>query len=304
MIGQKSGVERGAFDGMTAALNLDFEATPFVRLWFQCIDLMADASTSSLLGNGMLVIWGDVDSNNVDEEALNEWWTNEHLSERLSINGFRRARRYYSGDDASPTISKYLVCYEVSSLETLTSEEYLAKLDDPTPGTASNMPVIASLKRSACSVVYSVQRNEFAKCKSGPIGGTIAHIVLSFPELSQGKIKELDDWIARTLAPAVLSSHHSVLSFHALRPNEAAGKAGSSSKSYEGVHFTPASSNGDRAQGGSKLILLIEFSYTKSTVMKKSRSPMLKASLVEYVKSLEAEFEENQLYELLCVANE
>lgn len=265
---------------------------------------MTDALTSSLLGNGMLVIWGDVDTNAVDEEALNEWWTNEHLPERLSISGFRRARRYYSDDDSSPTVSKYLVCYEVSSLETLTSEEYLAKLNDPTPGTANHMPVIASLERSACSVVYSTQRGEFAKLKIGPVGGTIAHIVFSFPELSKEKRQELDDWIVNTLAPAVLSSHHSILAFHALRPDEAAGKAGSLSKSYERVQFTQATPSGGGSQGRSKLILLVEFSYTKSTVMKKSRSPALKASLMEYLHALGAENEANQLYELLCVANE
>jgi hypothetical protein len=285
---------------------VEFEATLLICFGFNKSDVetMTDASTSSLLGNGMLVIWGDVDSNAVDEETLNEWWTNEHLPERLSISGFRRARRYYSADDSSPTISKYLVCYEVSSLETLTSKEYLAKLNDPTPGTAKSMPVIASLERSACSVVYSAQRGEFAKLKIGPVGGTIVHIVFSFPELSKEKRQELDNWIVNQLAPAVLSSHHSILSFHALRPNEAAGKAGSSSKSYERVQFTHAPPSGGGSQGRSKLILLVEFSYTKSTVMKKSRSPMLKASLMEYLHSLGAENEANQLYELLCVANE
>ena len=81
-----------------------------------------------LHGKGMLVIWGGLSSEakkSVDEGELNDWWTNEHLPERLSVPGFLRARRYFTFEADSNT-SQYLVCYETASLDVLKSEAYLA----------------------------------------------------------------------------------------------------------------------------------------------------------------------------------
>lgn len=132
----------------------------------------------------------------------------------------------------------------------------------------------------------------------------MVHIVLSFPALSGAKEQELTDWLRNTFAPAVLQSHHSVLAFHVVKPEEGARKAGYSSKSYEGVRLAQQSDD-PASEERSKLILLIEFSYTRSAVMNKSRSPMLKAQMVEHLQNYFAgKMESNQLYELLCVANE
>jgi hypothetical protein len=99
---------------------------------------------SVLLGNGLLLIFGAVDGEQYNEQELNDWygqlqqhkpiltisrWTNEHLPERLSVSGFRRARRYYAQDVDQKTLSKYLVLYEVDSVQILTSSEYMAKLN-------------------------------------------------------------------------------------------------------------------------------------------------------------------------------
>lgn len=258
---------------------------------------------SSLLGDGLLVIWGEVNGTTTDEEALNDWWTNEHLPERLSIDGFRRARRYHAADDSSPNLSRYLVCYEVASLETLTSKDYMDKLNDPTLGTAKYMPLLTTMERQACKVVHSAGRIEFSSCKGGMVGATIAHIVLTFPSLSPQQDQDLDEWVVNTLSPSVLSSHHSVLAFHALRPDETATSAGNASKSYDAVRL-PERTSSEANQRIRKMILLVEFSYTKSAVTSQSRTPMLKASLMEYLNTLEVKVASNQLYSLLCVANE
>ncbi|KAF2096427.1 hypothetical protein NA57DRAFT_78032 [Rhizodiscina lignyota] len=255
----------------------------------------------ALLGNGLLVIWGDIDNTANDEEALNDWWTNEHLPERLSIEGFRRARRYYSADESSTSISKYLVCYEVSTLATLTSEAYMAKLNDPTPGTAKYMSLLATLTRCASNVVHSAGREEFSVLKSGSVGSTIVHIVISFPPLSSDKEQELRNWAVSTLTPRVLASHHSVLAVHIVQPDDAATKTGNSSKSYDTVKVIKK----DReSESGNKWILLVEFAYTKNAVLKHAKSPALKESFMEYITSLGAKVESNEVYELLCVANE
>ena len=188
--------------------------------------------------------------------------------------------------------------YEVSSLDVLTSKDYLDKLNNPTPDTDKQMVVLTTMERRASKVVHSVVRSEFAPCKGGVVGSTIAHLVLEFPE---DKEQELRDWVVNTLSAGVLASHHSVLALHVVEPDEAAGKAGSSSVSYQQVRLT----QGHDVFGSSKKwILLVEFSYTRTGVMKHSRSPMLKESLVEKLSSLGGKVVSNQVYELLCVATE
>ncbi|KAF2240504.1 hypothetical protein BU26DRAFT_572689 [Trematosphaeria pertusa] len=55
----------------------------------------AHEASRKLLGSAALILWGAISpSSRTDEAALNDWWTNEHLPERLRLPGFRRARRY------------------------------------------------------------------------------------------------------------------------------------------------------------------------------------------------------------------
>jgi hypothetical protein len=58
------------------------------------------------------------------EEEFNAWYDNEHLPERLSIPGFRSARRWVA--DCKPGEGKYLATYELDSPAVLSSREYLA----------------------------------------------------------------------------------------------------------------------------------------------------------------------------------
>lgn len=99
---------------------------------------------SLLLGTSCLVVYGTVNSSKVNEVALNDWWTNEHLPERLSTPGFLRARRYCYRDEAQNT-TDYLTLYETETLETLTSEAYMDKLNNPTPGTSEHVPTLATV---------------------------------------------------------------------------------------------------------------------------------------------------------------
>ena len=59
----------------------------------------------SLLGNGAMVVW--CDSTAPDDH--DDWHSHEHLSERLSVPGFRRGRRGVA-TDGEP---RYVVIYEV-----------------------------------------------------------------------------------------------------------------------------------------------------------------------------------------------
>jgi hypothetical protein len=56
------------------------------------------------------------------EEELNDWYDTEHLPERAAIAGFETARRYTSLGDGP----RYLAIYDMTSLDVLESEAYLA----------------------------------------------------------------------------------------------------------------------------------------------------------------------------------
>ena len=105
---------------------------------------MSQSRPSLLLGRSCLVVYGSVNRSKVNEVTLNDWWTNEHLPERLSIPGFLRARRYCALNE-SMNKTDYLTLYETASLETLTSEAYMDKLNNPTPGTSEHVPTLATV---------------------------------------------------------------------------------------------------------------------------------------------------------------
>lgn len=99
-----------------------------------------------LLGEGVLVLWFDVD---VDQTAeFEDWHSHEHMPERLRVPGFLRGVRWVLPSGA-PT---YFVMYEVVNFDTLTSVPYLERLNNPTPWTAKVMPHVRNTTRSLCRI--------------------------------------------------------------------------------------------------------------------------------------------------------
>lgn len=189
-------------------------------------------TSTSLQGEAILVVWGTVSNNNVDEEDLNDWWTNEHLPERLAIPGFLRARRYYA--ETQNRTSRYLTWYETATMGTLMSHQYLERLNDPTTRTSHHLPTLASMSRSACRVLHTVARPEFGVSGIGAAGATIAHIVFDPPPTKEAR-EETRNWITENLSPGAQLDHPSVLAFHLLEHDGTATRFGSSSQSYDGV---------------------------------------------------------------------
>lgn len=253
-------------------------------------------SRSLLRGSAILIIWGSQSNLSIpDERALNDWWTNEHLPERLAIPGFHRTRRYYystsdtNSDDANKESvqsstsrrSHYLVIYEVSSLSTLTSEPYMQALNTPTPGTKKYLPFVAGLNRSACNVLLSVSRQEFSQCKVGGVGGTIAHVVFEAPS-SPSNRDELVKWFGTGGWNIIVDFFPSVLALHLLEHDEEASRSGSATKSYEDVKFQQAASSADEA--GMRWMLLVEFSdaFDAPFASYKDKCKALAEGLVEH----------------------
>jgi hypothetical protein len=91
----------------------------------------------------------DVEADAIDDH--DRWHTHEHLPERLSIPGFLRGTRWVATEGGP----RYMVVYEVESLDTLASQAYLARLDNPTPWTARMMPHYRGMTRGLCTVLGS-----------------------------------------------------------------------------------------------------------------------------------------------------
>ncbi len=111
---------------------------------------LASRQAGALLGDGAVLVWNDV----ADEgrEQFYQWHDKEHVPERLTIRGFRRGRRF-----ASPGHSpEWLTMYEADDVAALTSPEYLARLNAPTPHTVSTLRHFRNTSRAVCSLVHSV----------------------------------------------------------------------------------------------------------------------------------------------------
>tara|TARA_B100001057_G_C22638069_1_gene867100 strand:- start:69 stop:737 length:669 start_codon:yes stop_codon:yes gene_type:complete len=79
--------------------------------------------------SGLLAIW-----NNANKKFLNEyeeWYNNEHLSERLSVPDINIARRFVS----LKSNYNYFTSYEATTPKTFFSNEYINKLNNPTKKT-------------------------------------------------------------------------------------------------------------------------------------------------------------------------
>jgi hypothetical protein len=105
---------------------------------------------TALLGGAAVLIWNDVADEGRDQ--FYRWHDKEHIPERLAIPGFRRGRRFIKPKH-SP---EWLTMYEANDLSVLTSPEYLARLNAPTPGTVSTLKHFQNTSRAVCRVVHSV----------------------------------------------------------------------------------------------------------------------------------------------------
>ena len=106
----------------------------------------------ALNGHGVLAVWNDIAAD--DESEYNDWYTNQHLPERVNIEGFHRGRRFrrVSTDPGQ----RYFTLYEVENTDTLSSQAYIERLDNPTNWTAKVAPRFVNTIRTACTTSVSV----------------------------------------------------------------------------------------------------------------------------------------------------
>ncbi len=96
---------------------------------------------------GVVAIWHDL----VPEakEEFYEWHSREHMPERVGIPGFRRGRRYVALSGGP----EFFNLYEADSAEVLGGQDYLNRLNAPTPWTQRVVPSFRNVARAICRVV-------------------------------------------------------------------------------------------------------------------------------------------------------
>lgn len=103
----------------------------------------------SLAGKGVIAIWQDL----IPEARQDyyEWHNREHMPERLSIPGFRRARRFIAVRGGP----EFYTLYEADSHDDVGGKAYLERLNAPTEWTRRVMPAFRNMARAVCRVAYS-----------------------------------------------------------------------------------------------------------------------------------------------------
>ncbi|WP_076860201.1 hypothetical protein [Bradyrhizobium mercantei] len=95
--------------------------------------------------SGVLAIWNDCARGR--GAAYEEWYQQEHLAERLAVNGFVVGRRYEAIDAAR----QFLTTYEVETPAVLHSAAYRERLANPAERTARIMrDGLVNMRRTMC----------------------------------------------------------------------------------------------------------------------------------------------------------
>jgi hypothetical protein len=103
----------------------------------------------SLAGLGVVAIWNDLLPAAKDD--FYEWHNREHMPERVGIPGFRRGRRYVAISGAP----EFFTLYEADSAETLAGQDYVNRLNAPTPWTLRVTASFRNVARAVCRVAFT-----------------------------------------------------------------------------------------------------------------------------------------------------
>jgi hypothetical protein len=138
----------------------------------------------AILGKAVLLAWTDVPV--VNEVEFNEWYSYEHIRERVGIPGFKRARRFMdAGIGLWP--GKWFTMFEAEDLEVLESDVYLERMEHPTDWTKQMVQLATYGARSCCSVTVSVGE------------GTSSYVMTIEMRPARGRADELRSWLVEAL---------------------------------------------------------------------------------------------------------
>ena len=157
----------------------------------------------SLAGKGAVAIWNDITPEGRAE--FYAWHGSQHMPERAGVPGFLRGRRYVALEGKP----EFFTLYETVSPRTVTSPDYLARLNDPTPWTTATIPYFRNVARSLCEVCASFGEGQ---------GGLIATFRYAIDETHDDEHRKR---MTQVLLP-VLADARGVAGCHLLVADEAA----------------------------------------------------------------------------------
>jgi hypothetical protein len=148
----------------------------------------------ALLGDSALAMWWDMAADMRAE--FEHWHSHEHFPERLALPGFLRASRWAAADGGEG----FFILYELQDHAALSSPEYLASLNAPTPWSTKLMPHHRNMVRSQCRVLESF---------GGGIGASLLTVRFS-PEAGQGESlrRALQEFLSKVPNEIGLTSGH------------------------------------------------------------------------------------------------
>jgi hypothetical protein len=157
----------------------------------------------ALLGQGAVLIWNDVAAEG--REQFYAWHDKEHIPERLALPGFLRGRRLVCAGHTP----EWLTIYEADGVEVLTSPEYLARLNQPTPATQHTLQFFRNTSRVVCKPVVTTGTSS---------GGHILAMRISVPSAASQAMCEL---VSNKLFPRAMALT-SVVACHLFSSDQAA----------------------------------------------------------------------------------
>ncbi|MEP0189958.1 MAG: hypothetical protein ABJE00_06045 [Erythrobacter sp.] len=146
-----------------------------------------------------LVVWTDVDP--AHEEEFNQWYDQEHMEERVAIEGFEWARRYRN---ISESERRYLAIYRTENLDVFGTPAYAKAFQHQTDWSNTNFARMSNTKRRVMRVP---SEGGFGS------GATAALVTLDKLDLT-----ELDrSAISQTIVDSGIKG---LLGFHLMTPDE------------------------------------------------------------------------------------
>jgi hypothetical protein len=175
----------------------------------------------SLAGKGVIAIWQDLLPE--ARQDYYEWHNRQHVPERLSIPGFRRARRFIAVSGGP----EFYTLYEADTPEDVSGKAYLERLNSPTEWTRRIMPAFRNMARSVCRVAYTEGVGE---------GGFMLTQRFGFPPGKQSALAR--DLCHRLLPP--LSALPGIAGVHCCLADTSASRAATFEKTFRAaVDLTP-----------------------------------------------------------------
>ncbi|GGH20939.1 hypothetical protein GCM10007036_24860 [Alsobacter metallidurans] len=150
-----------------------------------------------LAGEGAVLIWNDIAPEGRDE--FYAWHLGEHMPERVGTPGFRRGRRYIRDDAA--TAPEFFTLYETDTPQVLVGQDYLQRLNAPTPWTKSATQAFRNTSRALTRVRASFGPGQ---------GGMLATLRFDIADERRAQVERLlaEEVLPRVAAlPRVTGAH-------------------------------------------------------------------------------------------------